>query len=271
MITIESNPSSELTKEVVPNNVESSNSNHGSCSNLPFLQAFHSIKNGGKEVEKNQFLQFMKNKQIMNTLLAPKLEGNITLQNNGLQFNENNLQIDDDIHFNQNNLQINGDSDTSPQSNGALNGNNGVMQGIENSNINGSSQNGNGETHHLIPYSLLQYPIPNDQSSKNEENGDKNPDDEESGDEDFIGNEMDIDKLSEAQKQEILNITRPPNQFFIFCEANRSDIKKKNPNMAPREVTKLLSKSWKDLSESERNVFKFQAEDKKKKIFGKVP
>ena len=46
------------------------------------------------------------------------------------------------------------------------------------------------------------------------------------------------------------------NGYINFCKENREIVKKNNPNILPKEITKELSVLWKNLSESEKEEYK---------------
>ena len=46
------------------------------------------------------------------------------------------------------------------------------------------------------------------------------------------------------------------NGYINFCKENREMVKKNNPNILPKEITKELSVLWKNLSDSEKEEYK---------------
>jgi len=99
-----------------------------------------------------------------------------------------------------------------------------------------------------------------------------NRNDSENSDEESVDENMvEIGKLSEEKKREILNIKRPPNQYFIYCEEQRIITKKENTDLAPREITSLMSKKWKAMSDEEKKKYKDMADEKKRLFLEKYP
>jgi hypothetical protein len=43
--------------------------------------------------------------------------------------------------------------------------------------------------------------------------------------------------------------------FILFCRKERENIKNNNPGMSPKEITKELNNTWKNMSEEEKNNF----------------
>jgi len=143
---------------------------------------------------------------------------------------------------------------------------------IRNRKSNNTNFTEGGSESRLVDYSLLQYPVVNDRRMSKAAKNNSSTDDSSAEEESMgIGIEMEVAKLTEEQKKEILNITRPPNQFFLYCEENRSILKKKNPNLAPKEITKLLSKTWKAFNDDEKKKYKDLAEERKKQFLEKYP
>jgi len=208
-----------------PKDVDDSNNNQGKISKMPFIQAFQKFKNGGNDMNRNQFLQFMQNPQIISSLK----NGTTTLNPLELSYMEINVGNDGNLSLDGNNDLFVGNDKDHP--------NNPTVNHLnieKNGNVirNGKSNNTNftegGSESRLVDYSLLQYPVVNDRRMSKAAKNNSSTDDSSAEEESMgIGIEMEVAKLTEEQKKEILNITRPPNQFFLYCEENRSILKKK--------------------------------------------
>jgi hypothetical protein len=55
--------------------------------------------------------------------------------------------------------------------------------------------------------------------------------------------------------QQLLKTKRPISPFIAFCKANRDEIKAANPSAELGYTGRMLSASWKELSESEKAVY----------------
>jgi len=51
---------------------------------------------------------------------------------------------------------------------------------------------------------------------------------------------------------------RPLSAYMFYCQANRDQVKKDNPDIAFTEVAKVLGSKWNELSESEKKPFEKQ-------------
>lgn len=58
---------------------------------------------------------------------------------------------------------------------------------------------------------------------------------------------------------------KPKNSFMFFCEENRDLVKEKNASFSPKEVTKKLAETWRDLSDDEKQKYKDKADQDKTK------
>jgi len=52
---------------------------------------------------------------------------------------------------------------------------------------------------------------------------------------------------------------------MFFCEAKRSELKEKNPEMKVTQLAKLLAEQWKSLSETDKQPFIVEAEKDKER------
>jgi hypothetical protein len=56
-------------------------------------------------------------------------------------------------------------------------------------------------------------------------------------------------------------LKKPPNAFMLFCQHNRAAVIADDPRLPATEQSKRLSRQWKELSDSEKDVFRKQAQD----------
>ena len=74
-------------------------------------------------------------------------------------------------------------------------------------------------------------------------------------------------KMAHAQDS---NTTTKPKKatspFFRFMAERRSVIRNDNPDLKWKEISQLLGKEWKELSDEERNVYKQQYEEEKAEL-----
>jgi hypothetical protein len=62
-----------------------------------------------------------------------------------------------------------------------------------------------------------------------------------------------IKKKEEKKKEET---PKKVNGYIVFCKKNRQNFKKSNPELGPKEITKKLAESWKELSEDEKESYR---------------
>lgn len=62
-----------------------------------------------------------------------------------------------------------------------------------------------------------------------------------------------IDKKQEKLVEET---SKKVNGYIVFCKKNREQIKKSNPGLLPKEITKKLAESWLKLSVDDKESYK---------------
>jgi len=66
--------------------------------------------------------------------------------------------------------------------------------------------------------------------------------------------------------KKINSCKRPLNPYFIFWREKRPDVVKEFPHLIPKNVTKKLSELWKNLEESEKDIYRNKAKILKKEF-----
>lgn len=69
------------------------------------------------------------------------------------------------------------------------------------------------------------------------------------------------DKKNYSGSEESKKTIRGRNGYQVFCNDNREDIRSKNTLVNGREITKILSDNWKNLTDEEKNFYKKKAID----------
>ncbi len=54
--------------------------------------------------------------------------------------------------------------------------------------------------------------------------------------------------------------------YILFCNANRAEVKTKNPDMDPKDITRTLANMWKNLTEDEKQPFIDQSKREAERI-----
>jgi hypothetical protein len=79
--------------------------------------------------------------------------------------------------------------------------------------------------------------------------------------------EADLEKFYETHPEEVKvvenKIKKPISAYVIFSNLNRAKVKENNPKVAPTEIMALLGKTWKSLSDKEKEKYKKLAEEDK--------
>ena len=58
---------------------------------------------------------------------------------------------------------------------------------------------------------------------------------------------------------------RPQNAWIFFCNEQRESVKKSNPSISPKDITKKLSDQWKTLSDKKKEKYEKKAQEDKKR------
>ncbi len=72
-------------------------------------------------------------------------------------------------------------------------------------------------------------------------------------------------KKRKSKKKDPNAPKRPLSSFMLFCSDVRKDVNKKNPNLGPNDIAKLLGKKYRELSKKKLESYKKQAEKLKTK------
>ena len=63
-----------------------------------------------------------------------------------------------------------------------------------------------------------------------------------------------------------MNLKRPPNAFFLFQNEIREQIKLENPNLNQIEISKIISKKWKELDLNIKEKYEIISKENFKKF-----
>ncbi|GBC20663.1 uncharacterized protein OCT59_023680 [Rhizophagus irregularis] len=71
-------------------------------------------------------------------------------------------------------------------------------------------------------------------------------------------------KSKKARVKDVIKLKKPKNPYLCFAKANRDEFRIKYPDALSREITSLLGKAWKELSDEEKKPYIKMARDEAK-------
>jgi hypothetical protein len=71
---------------------------------------------------------------------------------------------------------------------------------------------------------------------------------------------MQLNQQQVSNSKAINNMSRPVSPFIVFCHAKRDELKAANPSANFEEISVLLAKLWRSISQIERDAYVRQSD-----------
>ena len=82
--------------------------------------------------------------------------------------------------------------------------------------------------------------------------------------------EDNIKVKNKASKSSKVKKIKTPSGYILFTKEERQNVKKENPEAAPKEILSLLGKKWKGLSDNEKKKYNDLAQELKEKALNEI-